>query len=295
MIVRIFLLLTIAVGLVGFGTITWISIHSSDDQPTAESQDRVSVLTAAGPLRAGTLLKPEDITASELRRTAVPEGASIDGPTTRRALVGAMLRRSLGVGEVLLPGDTLRPGDHGFLAAVLAPGHRAVTVGVDMVSGTAGLIWPGDHVDVILTQSIDDARMPISRRVAAETVLQGARVIAIDQQIVSGPAPDPQADKAGGAAGGSRPGIPFSETSNPRTVTLDVVPGDAERVQVAARLGRLSLAVRASVENGDHTPEGRAIFAGDVSHALSAEIPAAPPPNVVRIYQGSADGKEFRF
>ncbi|MEJ0045159.1 MAG: RcpC/CpaB family pilus assembly protein [Rhodospirillales bacterium] len=36
----------------------------------------------------------------------------------------------------------MRPGDHGFLAAVLTPGKRATSVGVDAVSGTAGLIWP---------------------------------------------------------------------------------------------------------------------------------------------------------
>ena len=40
------------------------------------------------------------------------------------------------------------------------------------MSGTAGLIWPGAHVDVILTQSLDDTKVPAARRVAAETVLQ---------------------------------------------------------------------------------------------------------------------------
>ena len=51
----------------------------------------------------------------------------------------------------------MRPGDHGFLAAVLAAGMRAVTVGVDATTGAAGLIWPGDRVDLILTQTIQAA------------------------------------------------------------------------------------------------------------------------------------------
>ena len=67
-------------------------------------------------------------------------------------VAGAMVRRSLAPNEPILAGDVLNPGDRGFLAAVLGTGMRAVTVGVDPVSGTAGLIWPGDHVDVVLTQ-----------------------------------------------------------------------------------------------------------------------------------------------
>jgi len=111
---------------------------------------------------------------------------------------------------------------------VLDPGMRAVTVGVDPVSGTAGLIWPGDRVDVILTQSMDNAATAPGRRVAAETVLQNARVIAIDRLLVQGAVagtPEPQ-----GAS----------------TVTLEVTAEQAERVQVAARIGRLSLTVCAT-------------------------------------------------
>ena len=97
-----------------------------------------------------------------------------------------MVRRSLAANEPIIAGDVLNPGDRGFLAAVLGTGMRAVTVGVDPVSGTAGLIWPGDHVDVVLTQSIEEKDQPIDRRVSGETVLTDVRVIAVDQQLVQG-------------------------------------------------------------------------------------------------------------
>ena len=122
----------------------------------------------------------------------------------------------------------MRPGDHGFLAAVLKPGMRAVTVGVDAITGTAGLIWPGDRVDLILTQTLDGPQLAPGQRIAAETVLQNALVIAIDQLLVQGAAPE-----------GPGP-------QNPRTVTLEVTSRDADRVQVAERIGRLSLAVRSA-------------------------------------------------
>jgi pilus assembly protein CpaB len=40
-----------------------------------------------------------------------------------------MIRRRIGAGEALLVRDLLRPGEHGFLAAVLSAGMRAVTIG----------------------------------------------------------------------------------------------------------------------------------------------------------------------
>ena len=111
---------------------------------------------------------------------------SADNAESAARPAGAMVRRSLSAGDPLRSGDVMRPGDHGFLSAVLEPGMRAVTVGVDAITGAAGLIWPGDRVDLILTQTIQEASMPMGHRVAAETVLSNVRVIAIDQQLVQG-------------------------------------------------------------------------------------------------------------
>ena len=78
--------------------------------------------------------------------------------------------------------DVLAPRDRGFIANVLREGYRAVAVGVDPVSGVAGLIWPGDHVDILLTQELEGA--PVARKNLGETVLTDVRVIAIDQDMV---------------------------------------------------------------------------------------------------------------
>lgn len=173
----------------------------------------------------------------------------------------------------------MRPGDHGFLAAVLQPGMRAVTVGVDATTGAAGLIWPGDRVDLILTQTIQEAALPPGHRVAAETVLSDVRVIAINQQLVQG------ADSGAGDA-------------QARTVTLEVTQEQAERVSVATRLGRLSLSVRSAETspNASAKPSSgsNTTWAVDVSPALGAE-PPAPTQNTIHVYQGSADAKEFKF
>jgi pilus assembly protein CpaB len=276
MILRLALFALMALGLAGFGVVAWVSTHP-DTGTAAAAPAQVPTITLAHDVRAGGLLKSDDLASKLLAPADAPQGALPDSVQARRDLVGGMVRHSLSAGDVLRATDVMRPGEHGFLAAVLQPGFRAVTVGVDSVSGTAGLIWPGDRVDVILTQSMDDAKLPAGHRVAAETVLQAVRVIAIDRLLVQG------ADSA------------TPEPKGAQTVTLEVTAEQAERVQVATRIGRLSLTVRPADQAGmpTHHAETPPIWASDVSRALVGTGPAGP--SVLRIYQGTADGKEFRF
>jgi pilus assembly protein CpaB len=198
-----------------------------------------------------------------------------------------MVRRSLGAGEPYIPGEFLSPGDRGFLASVLEPGMRAVTVGVDTISGTAGLIWPGDRVDLILTQSLEDQSLPLDHRVAGETLLVNARVIAVDQQLVQG------AQAGSNTAGGNQ---------GNRTVTLEVTPVDAEKVEVASRIGHLSMAVNSASRpvsaNGEAAPQvdtvPQPVFGGDVSAALRSR--EGPKSNAaVKVFHGTADPVEAKF
>lgn len=288
MLLRFAVFAMMALGLGGFGTVTWLALRTPQAAAPAATALaapppvlRHLVLAAAGALHAGALLKPDDLAALEV--TQAPAGAQEDTVAMRAGLVGAMLRRSLVANAPLLAPDVLRPGDHGFLAAVLAPGLRAASVAVDAVSGSAGLIWPGDHVDLILTQTLDNPALPAAHKIAAETVLSDVRVIAIDQLLVRGVAP--ATEQAGSG----------------RTVTVEVTGLDAERIAVATRLGRLSLAVRAAEEPPQGVPSlgppGRILttWGGDVSPALGLPVPAAGSGASMRLYQGAAEGKEIRF
>jgi len=283
MVLRIVFFALMALGLVGFGTVAWISTRPPPAPPAAAAPPpptKVAVLVTAHPLRAGSLLKPEDFASKEILQSEHLPDMSADNLETRRALTGAMVRRSVPAGEPIRAADVMRPSDHGFLAAALDPGMRAVTVGVDATDGAAGLISPGDRVDLILTQTIQQPSLPLGRRVVAETVLADVRVIAIDQQLVQGAESN------------------NNNNSQARTVTLEVSEVQAERVSVATRLGKLSLAIRsAGSAPGASKPDGpTTTWAGDVSAALRSD--AAPPaqaPNTIHIYQGSAEAKEFKF
>jgi pilus assembly protein CpaB len=217
---------------------------------------RVRIVIAARPLLAGTLLKDEDFATRDVPPEAVPEGFVAPGDESRLELRGALLRRYLDADTPLNRGDVLRPRDRGFLAAVLRPGTRAIAVGVDVVTGTAGLIWPGDQVDLILTQELAAADAPIARRVIGETVLSDIRVIAVDQQFTRGA--NPAEASLGRIA---------------RTVTLEVSAEEAERVAVASRLGRIALTVRA-IERPELelVANGASLFSADVSPALASSV-----------------------
>lgn len=274
---RFVLFTLLALGAAFLGGVAWFGLPGAAPAATtsAASAPHVAVLAASRLLRAGGLLKPEDIAAINVPPDAIPPGARRDTPAARAELVGALVRRTLAADAPIGPDDVLRPGDHGFLAAVLEPGRRATTIGVDAISGSAGLIWPGDRVDVILTQQLEDPALPPGRRVAAETLVAAVRVIAIDQQLLQGatsPAAAPQV----------------------HTVTLEVTPEQAERIAVATRLGHLSLDVRAAAHDAADTRKpAPPVWGSDVTAALSAE--RAPNAAMVRLYRGPDDGREFRF
>ncbi|HET7883978.1 MAG TPA: Flp pilus assembly protein CpaB [Acetobacteraceae bacterium] len=281
MFARIALFLLLGLGLAGFGALAWFNMHPAAPPATAEAtppSDKTAFLAAARPLRAGTLLKPEDVTVEQRSANDAPAGARIESESARSELLGALVRRNLAKGDLLLVTDALNPGDRGFLAAVLDAGMRAVTVGVDAVSGLSGLVWPGDRVDLILTQMQDRADVPVSRRVSGETVLHDVRVLAIDRQLIQGATSE------------------SPESQAAKTVTLEVTPSGAERVMVAARLGHLSLAVVAvSPEpTPSPTPTGNGItWGGDVSSALGGG--PATGGATVRLFQGPSDTKEVHF
>jgi pilus assembly protein CpaB len=212
------------------------------------------MLVAARALPAGTLLKEEDFAVREVAPENLPDSAVPPTDEARAELRGAMLRHFMEPGAPLDRAQYLRPRDRGFLAAVLAPGKRAISIGVDVVTGTAGLIWPGDQVDLILTQELAATDAPLARRIVGETMLTDVRVIAVDQQITQG-------------ASGSEATV----NRVARTVTLEVTAAQAERVAVGSRLGRVALTVRAiGLEQvliaGD---PAASLFGEDVSPALA--------------------------
>ena len=264
-IITVMLLATAALGLIGYNMNLPKSVvqvtENTPEPPPAPPPAPITVgyFVAAHPLPAGTLAREEDFTVRSVSPDRVPSGAIIDTPEVRIGLRGSLVRTFLDTGSLVTSQNVLRPRDRGFLASVLAPGTRAISINVDAESGVSGLIWPGDYVDIVLTHSAtptvkankpssdgDTSASPPSPPGLSETVLRNVRIIAIDQEIMQGvPANNATAGK---------------ET---HTVSLQVAPGQVETITVAQHLGKLSLAARA-VEQQETVGAGP-MFSGDVS------------------------------
>ena len=247
--------------------------HQTQALQGAPAPLTVNYLVAAHALPAGTLARDEDFGLKSAAPAELPAGALVDSPEIRASLHGALVRRYIDPDMPVTRDDVIRVRDRGFLAAVLEPGTRAISISVDAATGVAGLIWPGDRVDVILTQDIE-AGASIGERIASETVLRDIRVIAVDQDIAQGAEPS-AASKSGRV---------------PSTVTLQVTPENADKVAVAQHLGHLSLAVRAISDGGvELSAQNKPVFSKDVSSVL-----AGPSGFTVHVIEGQ-ENKEVVF
>jgi pilus assembly protein CpaB len=248
------------------------------------------VLVSAANLPQGLLLRDEDLAWKAIPKTEMPANAIVAGVASAPDLKGALLRHPVAAGAVLVSDDVFLPSAPGFLAATLKPDMRAVSVAVDDVSGNAGLIQPGDYVDLLLTQQMDRRTESPDLAVSSETVVEHVRVLAVGSEIKR-PKNDGDNDVA---------------VARARTVTLEVTPRMGEVVAVAARLGSLSLALRSfatvsrdpAAPAGASAPERKPIWAGDISRAVrdlprtrpaQSGAPSAAPamPRTVTIYRGS--------
>ena len=185
---RVSIILVLLLATTAFGLIAY-NMNQPKSMPVAVAEagpapTTVGYFVAVHALPRGTLAREEDFTVRTVPPERVPTGAILETPDSKVALPGSLVRKFVEAGSPITPQDILRPRDRGFLATVLAPDSRAISIKVDEESGVSGLIRPGDHVDVVLTQVFEKADP--ARRALSETVLQNARVIAIDQEIVQG-------------------------------------------------------------------------------------------------------------
>ena len=249
---------------------------------------RVEILVATTALSPGTLLRAKDViwqpTAGKdepdeiLRPPGNASNASSElAQQARSEVYGAALRLGVTAGEPIRRTAIVKADDRDFLQVVLSPGARAIAIPVETGGASTGLLYPGDRVDVILTQTFKNDP-PLTRRSVSETVVESLRVLAAD-------APDSKPASAGDGFG--------------RTVTLEVTPGQAEKINVATELGKLSLTLRStSATDGvlatsapglDRGTSVRPAWAGDVSPALGDAMPprqaiAAEKPTIEVIH-----------
>jgi pilus assembly protein CpaB len=162
--------------------------------------------------------------------------------TDLKALQGTVVRNAITAGQPVTQGALVKPGDRGFLAAALGPGMRAVTVPVSAQASVAGFVFPGDRIDLVLTQTVSGEGTPLK---VSETIMRNLRVLATDQRT------DNNVDAEG-----------KTQVRTFSNVTVEATPKIAEQIAVAQTIGTLSLSLRSIADNSSELEE--AIASGAV-------------------------------
>jgi pilus assembly protein CpaB len=212
--------------------------------PVVQQATGPEVLVATRSLPVGTIIDAEALRYQRWPETLTQPAYFIKGqnPAGPQDLIGTVVSNEIAAGQPITQGSLIKPGDRGYLAAALGPGMRAVTVGVSATSSVAGFVFPGDRVDMVLTQEVGGAEGPPLK--VSETIIRNLRVLATDQRM----------------SAQGEDGKPVVQSF--ASITLEATPKIAEKIAVAQTIGQLSLALRSIADNNAELE--RAIASGDV-------------------------------
>ncbi len=223
---RNFLLLAVALVIAGF---TAFALRTRMQAVPANTQAAVTVqriLVAKKDIPAGSFVRAgQDLDWANWPSNAIQEYHIREGAEQITAFDGAVARRAMKAGEAVMPNALIKPGAGGFLSAVLEQGKRAVSIAVTATSGNAGFIFPGDRVDLIVTHKVKVTSGPggeAEEAVISETFVENVRVVAVDQKLDN----------------------PENKALLAKTVTVEATPKQAEKIQVATELGKVSFSLR---------------------------------------------------
>ena len=202
------------------------------------------MLVAAKSLPAGTVLKAEDVRWQRWPEEGLDPNFLVreKGADPQKVAVGFIVLHGIDAGQPVTAQRLLKPGESGFLAAALTPGMRAVTIKIDAVSAEAGFILPQDRVDIALNEHYTVTLPPgaappgpqISTKDVSSIILRNVKILAIDQGMQ-----DIDSKPKVGA-----------------TATLEVDLQQAQKIEIAAQLGTLSLVLRSHTLPTRAEPEG---------------------------------------
>jgi len=213
----ILLLLALGCGLVAAIGVT--QVISKNPEP-AQQGDTRSILVAVKDIKPGELIAPQMVKLEPWPKDRAPA----DSLTEIGRIEGCRARDDIYEGAPIRERQLL---GHGFTRQTasdsISKGYRVVGVKVDMVSG-AGLIQPGDRVDVLVHFSKNESKgVPENR---TQTILQDIKVFAVDDTFKLDPAGTDE------------------DTIRAKVIQLLVTPQQAETIVLAQQLGKVQLTMR---------------------------------------------------
>lgn len=234
-------------------------------------QAPVEVLVAAKDIAEGVTLD-----AVQVQVASVPE-KFLQPYAARRAndVLGLVTMAPIAAGEQMLLNKVRRPETAptgATLSSLVPQGKRAVTIGVDSLTGVGGFVRPGDAVDMLWTVQLPGEGGQGPQAVTL-TLFQNVPVMAVGEQL------------AGRRASAAR-----SDQRETSTITLALTPQETSFLLFAREQGRVQLSLRSRAEEAAQVAVLPANV-GTLNAFLSTQpgVPVEPPskaPRSVEVYKG---------
>jgi pilus assembly protein CpaB len=192
-----------------------------------QEEKKAGVVVAAHDMPLGTLLRQSDVKMVKYPEQDVPKGVLFQARDAWNKVLMVPVSRNEPVLLSKLSATTSTEG----VSATIEQGYRAVSVQITDVSGVAGLIQPNSKVDVLFTRPGSMAEATTS------TILQNVKVLSTGRQTQTGQAVDPRAPKS-------------------PVVTLVLLPGEAQKLELAKNEGKISLSLRNPLDNTESAETG---------------------------------------
>lgn len=174
------LLWSIAVGAglaTAFGARAFLEQRAEAAQATVEARYRPrQVVVARQNLAPGTLLETDSLAVRRMPGDYLPASAVF--PDDAAALRGRTLAHAVAAGQPI-QGALLQPVQQVRLAERVALGRRAITIAVDDTDSAAGLLQPGDRVDLHWPGRAGAASHSVAN---LEVLATGDRIVGVDAQ-----------------------------------------------------------------------------------------------------------------
>ena len=221
-------LIVVALVLAGLAAFFARSYLVGTPDVVAEARQGPKVLIAKRDLPIGKIIDDKDFAWQEWPVETVHPGYVVDSQKKMADYFGHVVRASMVIGEPVTLAKLVKQGDRGFMAAILKPGMRAITIPVTRITGVGGFLFAGDRVDILLSRTATDDNGVV--RQVTETVFRNVRVLGMDT-------------RAGHAIG--------QPARRARTATIEVTPTLAEKIKVLQRLGGITLSLRSLAREQD--------------------------------------------
>ena len=241
------IVLAVVLALAIAGVFSWFVVVYQRKQQAAKVS-YIKIVAATKPLAAGSPINDDSVALIDWPANSPIAGAFTNlNDVKNRSVIYPISQH-----QPILDRDVAQPGSGIGLTVKIPEGMRAVSVRSNDVVGVAGFLYPGSHVDVLVTSKLDNTMSPMT-----QTVLPNVEVLVAGQRIE----PDPQ-------------GKP--ETVN--VVTLLLKPEDGEKLVLAASQGQIQFVLRNGADQ--NTPDTKPVDMTDLMAGVKK--PVAPKAVVAK-------------